>query len=68
MAYKLEFHPEAEAELEEALMWYLQESPADPEAVLSNLTLHTKREAAGAKLCFVTYYSHRLCQHTTNKS
>ncbi|MDO8367216.1 MAG: type II toxin-antitoxin system RelE/ParE family toxin [Saprospiraceae bacterium] len=27
MAYKLEFHPEAEAELDEAFAWYLQESP-----------------------------------------
>ncbi len=27
MAYKLEFHPEAEAELDGALSWYQQESP-----------------------------------------
>lgn len=27
MAYKLEFHLEAEAELDEALLWYQQESP-----------------------------------------
>lgn len=27
MAYKLEFHPEAEAEFDEALAWYQQESP-----------------------------------------
>lgn len=43
MAYKLEFHPEAETELEEAIDWYRKESPGLEQALFDEYLLLENR-------------------------